>query len=115
MIEKRKHPYYFTVSDESPFVFAGLWEIWNGENESGYRSCTIITTDASESVIPVHHRMSVILKPECYDPWLDTKLQDAAEIQNIFQTGMVTELSFRPVSQQVNSVRNNRPENIEGI
>lgn len=75
--------------------------------------CTIITTEASKSVKPTHHRMPFILKPDFYSSWLDTKNHDTAEIQNIFQTGMVTELSFRPISQKVNFVRHNGPGNIE--
>jgi putative SOS response-associated peptidase YedK len=111
----KKQPYFFTLPNENPFAFAGLWEIWTGNDEPAHQSCTIITTEASESVELIHHRMPVILKPDYYGAWLDAKLQDVTEIQKILQNGVVAILSCRPVSQQVNSARNNVPGNIEGI
>jgi putative SOS response-associated peptidase YedK len=110
-----KQPYYFTLSNDKPFAFAGLWEIWTGENEAEFRSCTIVTTDATESVKLVHHRMPVILKLDYYDQWLDAKNLNVSGIQKILHDGIVTELSSWPVSSQVNSVKNNGPENIERI
>jgi len=113
-INGRKQPYYFTLSDEKPFAFAGLWETWTGGNEAAYRSVAIITTDASESVKPIHHRMPAILQPEHYSRWMNSEKQNLAEIQKILQNGTVMEWSCRPVSQKVNSVRNNEPGNIDG-
>lgn len=108
-----KQPYYFTLPDEKPFAFAGLWEIWTSENETEYRSCTIITTDANDSVAPIHHRMPVILKINYYDQWLDAKNLNVTKMQNILNDGIISELSSWPVSPQVNSVKNNGPGNIE--
>ena len=49
-----KQPYYFHLPSGEPFAFAGLYEIWEDKEappEAGpYKSCTIITTEASESV-----------------------------------------------------------------
>ncbi len=68
-----KQPIYLSLPGQEPFAFAGLWERWTPKEADSeeYRSCTIITTAASESVKPIHHRMPVILKPEKYDQWLD--------------------------------------------
>ena len=30
--QKRKQPMYLTTIDESPFAFAGLWEVWKDSN-----------------------------------------------------------------------------------
>jgi len=114
-IEGKKQPYYFTLPDKKPFAFAGLWESWTGENEPIYKSCTIITTDPSESVKPIHHRMPVILKPDYYGQWLNVKLQNVMEIQNMLQDGILTALLYWPVSPKVNSARQNDPENIEEV
>ena len=63
-----KQPYYIKMQDDSPFAFAGLWEIWqNGEE---IRSATIITTEANDLMNEIHHRMPVILPPEDYGMWL---------------------------------------------
>jgi putative SOS response-associated peptidase YedK len=49
-----KQPYCFHLASDEPIAFAGLWEVWEGKNTaaepSPYKSCTIITTDASDSV-----------------------------------------------------------------
>ena len=113
----QKQPMFLTLPDGHPFAFAGLWETWDnkGKEETPYRSCTILTREASESVRPIHHRMPVILKPEAFEPWLDTNNQDAGALQKIIQTQIYTELVATPVSKQVNSLRNNRPENIKSI
>jgi len=112
-----KQPYFLTLADEQPFVFAGLWESWDdrGKQEPAYRSCTIITTAASEAMRPIHHRMPVILKPEAYDPWLDPNFQDAEALKQIITDQIVTDLVNRPVSKQVNRVANDAATNIRPL
>ncbi len=111
----QKQPMLLTLPEGNPFAFAGLWETWNkkDDTDSIYKSCAIITTDASESVREIHHRMPVILKPEVYEAWLDPDNQDAAVLENILRNWFVTELVGYPVSKQVNSVLNNDPSNIK--
>lgn len=77
-----------------------------------YKSCAIITTQASDSVRETHHRMLAILKPEMYEPWLDPLNQDVNDLTNILQTGIETELVSHAVSKSVNSVKNNEPSNM---
>lgn len=109
-----KQPMFLTLPDGSPFAFAGIWETRDKE-EPPFRSCTILTREASESVRPIHHRMPVILKPEAYNDWLKPANQDVRILQDIIENQIYTELASRPVSKQVNSVRNNRPENMHQI
>ena len=112
-----KQPMFLTLIDAKPFAFAGLWETWddNGKEPVAYRSCTILTREASLSVRPIHHRMPVILKPAAYGPWLDPGNRDIRLLQDIIQTQIYTELTSKPVSRRVNSVRNNSQENIRQI
>jgi putative SOS response-associated peptidase YedK len=113
----RKQPVFITLTDKKPFAFAGLWETWNqkGTARSTYKSCTIITTRASESIRQLHHRMPVILKPQVFEPWLDPQHQDTAELKRILKEDIFTEFVSHPVSRQVNSVSNNEPSCIEPI
>jgi putative SOS response-associated peptidase YedK len=112
-----KQPMFLTLPDGNPFAFAGLWETWDdkGKEETPYRSCTILTREASESVRPIHHRMPVILKPDVYGDWLDPANQDATSIQGIIENQIYTELKAVPVSKQVNSAKNNRADNIRQV
>ena len=111
-----KQPFYFTLPDGCPFGFAGLWEVW-GQTDSSepYRSCAIITTEASESVRTVHHRMPVILHPQMHAAWLDASTRDTDRLKHILSDSIFSQLIHRPVSRKVNSTRNNDPGCIEPI
>ena len=112
-----KQPMFLTLPDDRPFAFAGLWETWDnhGKETTPYRSCTILTREASESVRQIHHRMPVVLKPEAYDAWLDPANGDARALQEIIENQIHTELKSVPVSKRINSIRNNNPENLRQI
>ena len=113
----QKQPMYLTLPDGNPFAFAGLWEIWDnkGQEETPYRSCTILTREASETAMPIHNRMPVILQPDSFSTWPDPDNQDVDSIHDILQNQIFTELPSVPVSKKVNSVKNNRPDNIQSI
>ena len=106
-----KQPMFITLPDKKPFAFAGLWETWNkkDDQDSIYKSCTIITTQASDSMRDIHHRMPVILKPQIYGPWLDPGNQNVADLNEILKNEIITELASYPVSKEVNSTRYNDP------
>jgi len=113
----KKQPVYLTLPDKEPFAFAGLWEEWIDKGSGGpaYRSCTILTTAASDSVKSIHHRMPVILKPDKYHQWLNTEYKNLAELKDIMAHWKITELIGNPVSKQVNSASNNDPSNIKPL
>ena len=111
-----KQPYYVFIPSGEPFAFAGLWETWTGKDEeSVYKSCTIITTAASESIREIHHRMPVILDSDFYEKWLNAEIQDPKELEIILQDGLIHDMKYYPVSTLVNSVKNNDPNCIKPI
>ena len=109
----RKQPYFISLPSGQPFAFAGLWEIWQDKEAPSdappYKSCTIITTEASESVRDIHHRMPVILQTEAHSSWLDPEIQETASLENILKNQHVREMKSYPVSKRVNQVKNNSP------
>jgi putative SOS response-associated peptidase YedK len=113
----QKQPMFLTLPDGRPFAFAGLWEVWNnkGNAPTPYRSATILTREASRSVMPIHNRMPVILKSEAYGPWLSRDNQSMQTLRDIIRNQVHTNLTHVPVSSQVNAVRNNRPGNIKPV
>jgi putative SOS response-associated peptidase YedK len=112
----RKQPMFITLPDRKPFAFAGLWETWNKDDQDSiYKSCTIITTQASESIRDIHHRMPVILKPPAYESWLDPGNQNVVELGKMLKNEIATGLVSYPVSKQVNATRNNDSSCIEPI
>jgi len=112
-----KQPYFICSPSGEPLAFAGLFETWEDKEASPgagpYKSCTIITTEASDSVRDIHNRMPLILKPEAYDEWLDPDNKEPAKIEELLRTGYVMELKRYPVSKLVNRVENNSKACIE--
>lgn len=108
--ERKKQPFYFRFQDERPFGFAGLWERWGAPSGEVIESCTILTTEASELVRPIHDRMPVIVDPKDYDLWLDPAVQKPEALQQLLRPYRSEEMMTYPVSTQVNNPVNNSPE-----
>jgi len=51
---KPKQPYLFRLLGGRTFAFAGLWDEWHGPDGEPLQTCTTLTTDANETVRPVH-------------------------------------------------------------
>ena len=97
-----KHPHAIARSDGHPMVFAGLWEGWRGSDGTVIRSFVIITTEANETLRPLHERMPVVLEPEAWPLWLGERESDVAALLR------PSTAAFRVwrISTAVNSVRN---------
>ena len=113
-VGKAKQPYFIRSKDDRPFAFAGLAEHW-GKGGETIDSCTIITTEPNELMVPFHDRMPVILRPDDYDAWLDPDCQDVAKIQRLLRQYPADEMVAYPVSTLVNSPRNETPECVAPI
>lgn len=68
-----KRPFYVTMASGEPMSVAGLWEAvtWDGKPTL---SCTIITTDANETMAQIHDRMPVVLGKDDWGAWLSAKV-----------------------------------------
>lgn len=106
-----KQPHYFTRRDGAPLAFAGLAEWWRDRNgppdAPGIRSCSIITTTASQDMDGIHDRMPVILDPATFDVWLDPDLHDLGELTALVRAVPPGIITHYPVSPRVGNVRNN--------
>src|SRR5207253_10309952 len=88
---------------------AGVCESWRrarGENE---RSFTIITTAPTSLIEPVHNRMPVILEDAAVDDWLYMR-SSSSSIMDLWRPTREDLLIATPVSNRVNSVRNDNPD-----
>ena len=106
-----KQPYRITLKDEGIFAFAGLWELWKGEEE--IESFTIIVMDANDFLRPIHDRMPVILEPADYDVWLDGEVQSVETLKGLLKPYSSEKMTAYSVSKRVNSPKNDDPECIE--
>jgi putative SOS response-associated peptidase YedK len=103
--EKRKQPWAFRVKDAPLFAFAGLWERWD-KSLQPLETFTILTRTPNELIAPLHNRMPVIVRPEHYDVWLDSRLTSMTELAAVIEPFPATLMEARRVSTRVNSPAN---------
>jgi len=112
---RSKQPYFFHFRDDRPFAFAGLWDTWEGPDHSAIESCTIITTEASDLVRPIHDRMPVILPTDNYQIWLDPALNTFEELSDLLVPFSSDEMEAYEISTLVNKPMHDGPECIEPL
>ena len=105
---RRKQPYWIGLSDGRPFGFAGLWDRWTGPDGQAVESCTILTTEANETLRPLHDRMPVIVEPEHFDLWMDPDTIPW-ELEPLLRPHREEDMRFHPVTTRVNFVANDDP------
>ncbi len=101
-----KQPFWFHRPEGGLVLFAGLYESWQQKPGEWQRTFTIITTEANGIVSPVHDRMPVILPEELVDEWLDPREEDLEKLARLLVPAGRDVLTPSPVSQRVNSVKN---------
>ncbi|MBN1256512.1 MAG: SOS response-associated peptidase [Planctomycetes bacterium] len=110
---KEKQPYYIHLADNQPFTFGGLWEIWESPEGEVIMSCAILTTDANQKLSPIHNRMPVIIGPDNWQLWMDSKVQVPKEIAHLLSPCADELISLYPVGKYVNSPRSDGPECVQ--
>jgi len=101
-----KQPYYIRMQQDGVFALAGLWERWEKQDEV-VESCSIIVTQANDTIRPVHDRMPVIIRSSDFDRWLDPECRDAAAMKALLQPWPAGEMTAYPVGKYVNRPVNN--------
>lgn len=68
-IETQKYPHFHFLPGQHSFAMAG---IWNESKQGDQSSITfaVLTHSASPDILPIHHRMPVILRPEDWLDWI---------------------------------------------
>lgn len=128
---KLKQPFFMTRPDGASLAFAGLWATWRPKDQAVDQAadqaadqdvaveplvtCSIITTDAIGQLVEVHDRMPLLLAPEHWQRWLDPDNEDVADLLVPPPLDLVDAIELRPVSDQVNSVRNNGPQLLDRV
>ena len=116
----KKQPFFLHRRDGGLLVMAGLYEIWRDpaldrdDDAAWLRTCTVITTAATDAAGHIHDRMPMVVRPDAVDAWLDPTVTDADEVLGLLQTD-AAELEAYAVSTEVNSVQNNGPRLLEPL
>jgi putative SOS response-associated peptidase YedK len=101
-----KWPYLFTLRDEEPFAFAGIWEPAADNLPETY---CLLTTEPNEVVAGVHNRMPVILAPDSMPRWLGDRPLEAKELAGLVRPIAADRMESRPVSRYVSNSRHEGP------
>jgi putative SOS response-associated peptidase YedK len=110
---KRKIPMYVHLREARPFGFAGLYENWKSKDGTILQTCTIITTQPNELMIPIHNRMPVIIEPDKRKIWLDREIEDPNALMPLLAPYNASKMDAYEVSKKVNSPAYNEPDCIE--
>src|SRR6478736_6933069 len=114
----RKQPFFIRPQDHGVLAMAGLYEIWRDPDRADddpdrFRwTCTVITTQAEDSVGHIHDRMPLMVERERWADWLDPRFAGDVDLLVPAAPGR---LEAYPVSTLVSNVRNNGPELLETL
>jgi putative SOS response-associated peptidase YedK len=107
-----KQPFAVARRDGQEILVAGIWDGWRAPDGSILRTFAVITTDANETLLPIHHRMPVIIDPTDVEIWLGNDADAAAELMRPVPNDV---LRAWPISRAVNDVRRDGPELLDPI
>ncbi|WP_162532443.1 SOS response-associated peptidase [Candidatus Scalindua japonica] len=109
-IDNKKVPYYIELKNNNSFSFAGLYDIWKDSVGNELKTFTIITTDANNTIKPIHDRMPAILHKEVEGQWLNVKIQNPESIIQLLKPFPADNMKTYVVSNEVNNPRNDNAQ-----
>jgi putative SOS response-associated peptidase YedK len=104
-----KQPFYVRPRAGGPMAFAGLWETWSGPNGEEMDTAAIVTTTANRTLASIHPRMPVVVAPDAFDFWLDSRI-DGETAAALITPAPENFFEAYPVSPAVNRFANDAPE-----
>ena len=113
-----KQPYFIRPADGGVLAMAGLYEIWRDQHLADddpdrFRwTCTVLTTQAEDSLGHIHDRMPLMVERDRWADWLDPR--HAGELSLLVPAAPGTLVAY-PVAPLVSNVRNNGPELVEPL
>ena len=119
-----KTPHYVHPADDSPLLFAGLYEWWKDPSKAAddperwLLSFTILTRDSIGTLGSIHDRMPLFLDVDHADAWLDPTTDNVGDVLDAAidaAPALVRSLEVYTVDRAVGNVRNDSPALIEPL
>lgn len=108
-----KQPFYLHRADGRDLGLAGLYEFWrDGPKGEWLVTVSVLTTQAAGNLAALHDRMPVVIDPDAYGPWLDPGLEVGPGFDGLLDPALIV---ARPVSTEVNSVRNDGAQLVDPL
>lgn len=105
--EKEKQPYLFRLKSKELMGLAGFLIDYKDKEGNERTGFVIITGEANSLMQPIHDRHPIILRKEDEDEWLNPDLVEYEHLQKFLKPYPSDEMERFPVSQAVNSPKNN--------
>lgn len=103
-----KSPFLVRRKTQSLFHFAGIWATWQAPGQR-IESFAILTRSAGPRLSEIHHRVPISVEPDFWEAWLSPNTSKFA-IESFLGQADEDRWDAEPVSQRVNSVRNDDPQ-----
>ena len=114
--DRRRQPFLCTRRDGGSLAMAAVFSAWWGpESPEPLVTCAVVTIQALGEFADVHHRMPLVLGEHRWADWLDPRRAEVDDLLAEPGHDVLGELELRPVSSEVNNMRNNRPELLERV
>ena len=112
--DARRQPYLCRGGDGASLAMAAMFSAWWSPEtpERPLISCAVVTTGARGPAADIHHRMPLLLPADRWDDWLDPERTSPGDLLEA-EPRAYRQLRITPVSPEVNSMRNNRPDLLE--
>ena len=119
--KSKKQPFFIRPRDGGVLAMAGLYEIWRDptrpdDDRAPFRwTCTVITTDAEDSLGRIHDRMPLMVPTQRWDDWLTSEQRPDEHLLSLLEPAAPGRLEAYPVSTLVSNVLNNGPQLIDPL
>jgi putative SOS response-associated peptidase YedK len=114
--KEARRPLWFHPPDGGLILFAGLYESWRDpKTDEWMRTFSILTTEANETVAPVHDRMPVLLDPAWVDDWLHVPARNAEPYAEDMRKLLVPAPAAALVATEVSRRANSDANDDEGV
>jgi putative SOS response-associated peptidase YedK len=101
-----KTPLWIHRVDDEPFVFAGVWEVWQSpRGDETIASASIVTQPANAFMATIHPRMPVVLDVERARAWLAPGEREAAGLLELLAPAASEGWTANPVAPRVGNAR----------
>lgn len=111
----KKQPYHFQLGPDRIFAFAGLKSTWMSPSGEVVDTFSIVTTQANETVKPIHDRMPLVVPPAMYDDWLDSNDNPRQVLDELCKRSSELKLDCFPTDPVANDTKYEGPLAIKKV
>jgi len=100
--DKERQPLHIQFNGAPLFGIAGIWAIWQRQDETPVYSFAIVTVPANSLIAGFHTRMPAILRPQDEAMWLDSDFHDGRAAATLLQPYDPADMRAFKVDKKVN-------------